>query len=307
MRVCFIGTGGSWPTKRRNPISIAVTSGKTNILLDCGEGTQRQILFTPLSPNKLDAILISHLHGDHFLGLPGLVQTMSLNDRSKELMIYGPEGIVGAFEKAMTMCSFNPGFEMNVITVREGDSFKVGEINFLASKADHTIPSLAFRVFQDQRPGRFSRKTALELGIPEGPLWGRLQKGESVSVTTKGVKMIVTPDMVMGPPREGYSLGYTGDTCPNHSIVELMKGVDMLIHEATFSSELEEKASEYKHSTARQAAITAREAKARTLYLVHSSPRYSREGQDEILLKEAMEVFDNVSMPEDLDCVELSR
>lgn len=232
---------------------------------------------------------------------------MSLNDRSQELMIYGPEGIVESFEKAMTMCSFNPKFEMKVIALKDGDNFRVGELDVLASNADHTIPSLAFRVFQEQRPGRFNRKTAIEMEIPEGPLWGRLQKGESVSITTKGVNKIVTPDMVMGPPRDGYSLGYTGDTCPNPSIVELMKGVDMLIHEATFSSELEQKAIEYKHSTAKQAALTAMKAKARSLYLVHSSPRYSREGEDEILLREAMEVFDNVKMPEDLDCVELSR
>ena len=158
MRICFLGTGGSWPTKRRNPLSIAVTSGTTTILLDCGEGTQRQILFSAVSPNKIEAILITHLHGDHFLGLPGLIQTMSLNERKDRLLIFGPEGIVDSFQKALTICHFNPGFEMEVRTIFPGDEFRVGELNVRAGKADHTIPSLAYRVFDDDKPGRFNRK-----------------------------------------------------------------------------------------------------------------------------------------------------
>lgn len=286
---------------------MAVSSGNTNLLLDCGEGTQRQLLFSTISPNKIDAILVSHLHGDHFLGLPGLIQTMSLNERSDKLKIFGPEGIDTSFQKALTMCYFNPRFDMEVYTLSPGDRFKVGELNIIAGKADHRIPSLAFRVHQDQKTGRFNRKKALELKIPEGPLWGRLQRGETVTFRHEGDNRTVTPDMVLGPPRSGLSVGYSGDTGPTSEMVDLMKGVDLLIHEATFSSELEERAREYCHSTAAQAARIAKEAGAGQLCLVHSSPRYSKEGEEEVLLKEAREIFEDVIMPEDLDCLDVTR
>jgi ribonuclease Z len=232
---------------------------------------------------------------------------MSLNERSDKLMIFGPEGIDTSFQKALTMCYFNPRFDMEVYTISPGDRFKVGELNILAGEADHIIPSLAFRVFQDEKTGRFNRRKALNLGIPEGPLWGRLQRGETISFRHGTEEKTVTPDMVLGPPRSGLSVGYSGDTGPIPGMVELMKGVDVLIHEATFSTELEERAREYCHSTAAQAARIAKEAGAGKLCLVHSSPRYSKEGEEEVLLREAREIFHNVIMPEDLDCMDVTR
>jgi ribonuclease Z len=307
MKVCFLGTGGSWPTKRRNPLSIAVMSGSTTILLDCGEGTQRQLQSSKVSPNRIEAIFVTHLHGDHFLGLPGLVQTMSLNDRSAKLMVFGPDGIVKAMEKALSMCVFNSRFDIEVCSINPGDVVRVGVLNISAGEANHSIPALAYRVFQDEKPGRFGRERALDLGIPEGPLWGRLQKGEDVTVTTDEGDRTYTPDMVLGPPRKGLSLCYSGDTGPSKKLTEFARDTDMLIHEATFSSDLEERAREYGHSTASQAAKTAKMAGAGALYLVHSSPRYSHEGDEQVLLDEAREIFPRVFLPEDLDCVEVIR
>jgi len=307
MRVCFLGTGGSWPTKRRNPISIALSSGSTNVLLDCGEGTQKQMLFSPVSPNKLDAIFITHLHGDHFLGVPGLIQTMSLNDRTEKLLVFGPEGIESSMEKALTMCHFQSRFEIRVRVMNPGDTVKVGELNFRAGRARHNVPSLAYRIFLDDRPGRFNRDRALELGIPEGRLWGRLQKGETVEVDFGGETREFTPEMVLGPPRKGVSIGYSGDTAPSKDVEELVKNVDLLIHEATFTSDLSENARKYGHSTAAEAALLAGSAKVSRLYIVHPSPRYAREGSEAPLLEEARNIFPETYLPEDLECIEVIR
>ncbi len=307
MRVCFLGTGGSWPTRKRNPLSFAVTSGRTNILVECGEGTQRQMLSAPISPIKLDAIFISHLHGDHFLGLPGLVQTMSLNDRTNDLHVYGPEGFDVSFEKAMTMCHYHPRFETIPHIIEPGELTRVKDLNIKAGNADHGIPALSFRIFEDPRPGRFNREKALELGIPEGKTWSRLQNGETITIENGEGTTRISPSMVLGPPRKGRSIAYSGDTAPTDELISIAKDSDILIHEATYSDDLSDKAAEYKHSTATQAALIARKAKVGKLYLVHSSPRYSRQEKEKVLLIEAKKIFSRSFLPDDLDCIEINR
>jgi len=255
---------------------------------------------------KIKAVLVSHLHGDHILGLPGLVQTMSLNDRKGVLQVFGPSGTVRSWQCAMNMCDFAPGFTIEVIEVGPGASFKVGELTIDVASARHNIPSLAFKVSTGERPGRFDRHKAMDLGIPEGPLWGELQKGKTVTFSKEGKVRSVGPDKVLGEKRPGVSIVYSGDTAPCQEIMELSRGAQVLIHESTYGEELREMADGYGHSTARGAAEIARDAGVERLFLVHSSPRYSKDSGSEKLLEEAKAVFMNVSIPEDGEIIEIN-
>jgi ribonuclease Z len=306
MRSCFIGTGGSWPTKTRNPTAITISSGGTNILLDCGEGTQKQLLHSHVSPMKIDAVLISHLHGDHFLGLPGLVQTMSLNDRNRKLEIYGPKGIKRSFEMGMQMCPNHPKFQTEVTELETGDRIMMKDLTIETISSTHSIETLGYRISERDRPGKFNRERALELGIPEGRYWGQLQSGKDVELVVDGEKRTFSPDMVLGPKRKGRSIGYTGDTAPTEEHVDFFHGVDLLIHEATYTEDLKEKAKEYFHSTAKEAATIAKRANVKRLCIFHSSPRYSGDGEDIVLLEEARSVFSETIMPDDLEVVEIN-
>lgn len=306
MKVCFLGTGGSWPTKRRNPLAISVSLNRTHILLDCGEGTQRQMLHSSVSPMKLDAVFITHLHGDHFLGVPGLVQSMSLMDRNKQLDIYGPPGMIRSFKLAMEICHNNPRFLTTVHELHPGAKVKVKDLTVSAQSSNHSIPSLAYRIDEGDRPGKFNRARALELGIPEGKLWGSLQRGEEVRLKTDKGEKIFKPEMVLGPRRPGRSIGYTGDTYPMEEHIEFFRGVNMLIHEATFTEDLHDRAEEFLHSTAKGAALIAKKAGAGKLYLVHTSPRYTKEGTETEALNEARNVFFESYLPEDLESVRIS-
>ncbi len=285
--VIFLGTGGSWPTVKRNVSAIAVKRGGEILLFDCGEGTQRQIQKSGLSYMQIKSIFISHFHGDHFLGLPGLIQTMQLNDRKEPLTIYGPRGISRIVEIVKNLGYFRPSYEIVGKDVDEGDEIRFNGYSVRPFRVEHNVPALGYVLEEDMRPGRFNKKKALELGIPEGPLFGRLQRGESIKLKDGRV---ITPDMVLGPPRPGRKVVYTGDTKPCNKVVEFARNADLLIHDATFLSDLEDIAIEYGHSTARQAAEIAKEANVDKLVLTHISPRYMDE---RLIEKEAKEVFKN--------------
>ncbi len=285
--VIFLGTGGSWPTVKRNVSAIAVKRGGEILLFDCGEGTQRQIQKSGLSYMQIKSIFISHFHGDHFLGLPGLIQTMQLNDRKEPLTIYGPRGISRIVEIVKNLGYFRPSYEIVGKDVDEGDEIRFDGYSVRPFRVEHNVPALGYVLEEDMRPGRFNKKKALELGIPEGPLFGRLQRGESIKLKDGRV---ITPDMVLGPPRPGRKVVYTGDTKPCNKVVEFARNADLLIHDATFLSDLEDVAIEYGHSTARQAAEIAKEANVDKLVLTHISPRYMDE---RLIEKEAKEVFKN--------------
>ncbi|MCD6542330.1 MAG: ribonuclease Z [Thermoplasmata archaeon] len=285
--VIFLGTGGSWPTVKRNVSAIAVKRGGEILLFDCGEGTQRQIQKSGLSYMQIKSIFISHFHGDHFLGLPGLIQTMQLNDRKEPLTIYGPRGISRIVEIVKNLGYFRPSYEIVGKDVDEGDEIRFNGYSVRPFRVEHNVPALGYVLEEDMRPGRFNKKKALELGIPEGPLFGRLQRGESIKLKDGRV---ITPDMVLGPPRPGRKVVYTGDTKPCNKVVEFARNADLLIHDATFLSDLEDVAIEYGHSTARQAAEIAKEANVDKLVLTHISPRYMDE---RLIEKEAKEVFKN--------------
>ena len=283
----FLGTGGSWPTVKRNVSAIAVKRGGEILLFDCGEGTQRQIQRSGLSYMQIKSIFISHFHGDHFLGLPGLIQTMQLNDRKEPLTIYGPRGISRIVEIVKNLGYFRPSYEIVGRDVDEGDEIRFDGYSVRPFRVEHNVPALGYVLEEDMRPGRFNKKKALELGIPEGPLFGRLQRGESIKLKDGRV---ITPDMVLGPPRPGRKVVYTGDTKPCNKVVEFARNADLLIHDATFLSDLEDVAIEYGHSTARQAAEIAKEANVDRLVLTHISPRYL---DDRAIEEEAKNIFEN--------------
>ncbi len=293
MKIVFLGTGGSWPSPERNVISIAVKREKEIILLDCGEGTQRQFMLSPVSFMQTQKVLISHFHGDHFLGLPGMIQSMTLNDREDDLQIFGPEGTVSLVSILLELGYFNPGFRVEVRDLEAGEVLDFGSYKITAFNAKHNVPCLGYCVEESERPGKFDLAKAKELGIPEGPLYRKLQQGEEVTFEGK----VFTPDMVLGPPRRGRKIVYSGDTIPSTEIVEYAKDCDVLIHDATAESSMEEKANQYGHSTARQAAEIAKMCNARVLFLIHVSPRYDDATP---LLEEAREIFENSMVAEDL-------
>jgi ribonuclease Z len=299
LRIIFLGTGGSWPTVKRNVSSIAVKRGSEIILFDCGEGTQRQFQQSTLSYMQISKIFITHFHGDHFLGLPGLIQTMQLNDRDKPLHIYGPEGIAELTDQLLTLGYFRPSYRIIAHEVNDGQELKFDEYSISALKVNHKIPTLAYRLKELERPGMFNKSKALKLGIPEGPLFSKLQKGHTITLSN-GEK--ITPDMILGPSRKGRKIVISGDTKPCDQIIAFSEDADILIHEATFDSRLQDIAKEYGHTTASQAAEIAKKARVEKLFLVHISPRYL---DFHVLEEEARSVFAHSYVPKDFQEVEV--
>lgn len=254
------------------------------ILFDCAEGTQRQLIISSLNFMHVDKILISHFHGDHFLGLPGLIQSMYLNDRTKDLNIYGPKGTTSIVKGILTLGYFNPTFRILTHDLADGEEVAFDKYRIMVRATDHDIPSLAFCIEEHPRKGKFHPEKALALGVPKGPLFRKLQNGEPVKLNDK----TITPEDVLGKPRKGRKVVYSGDTRPSEAIVELARDSEVLIHDATLSMELEEKAQRFGHSTATQAAEMAKQCNAKVLFLTHISPRYN----DGLLLEdEAKKVF----------------
>ena len=292
MQIVFLGTSGSWPTPKRNVSAIAVKRGPEVLLFDCGEGTQRQFMLSKLSFMQTTRIFLTHFHGDHFLGLPGLVQSMSMNGREKELLVYGPTGTEDLARTLVNLGHFAPAFSVVAKGLKGGAGVDCGEYSVRAIDTSHTVPSVGYVLEEGTRPGRFSLEKAKALGVPEGPMYSRLQEGQAVTVGGRAV----TPAMVLGPPRRGRKIVYTGDTLPSNRVLEAARDADVLIHDATADTALEEKANRYGHSTGRQAAEIARDAGVHALILTHVSPRYE---DTSTILAEAKAAFPNTYMAED--------
>jgi ribonuclease Z len=299
LSIIFLGTGGSWPSVKRNVTSIAVKRASEVILFDCGEGTQRQLQKSSLSYMQISKIFITHFHGDHFLGLPGLIQTMQLNDRDVPLHIYGPKGLDTLLDQLMSLGYFKPNYQVISHEIDEGDELKFEGYSIDVIRVNHGVPSLAYSLVEGMRPGKFDKPKALELGIPEGPLFSRLQKGEII--TLKNGKKI-TPSMVLGPARKGRKIVFSGDTTPLDKMIKFANDADVLIHEATFDSELEDIAGEYGHTTAAQAAEIAKKAKVKKIFLIHISPRYI---DNKKIIIDARKVFKNSFVPKDFEEIEI--
>ena len=300
LSIIFLGTSGSWPTVKRNVSSVAVKRGSEIILFDCGEGTQRQFQKSNLSYMQTSKIFITHFHGDHFLGIPGLIQTMQLNDRDKPLYIYGPEGIIKLTQQLLSLGYFRPSYEIVAYEIGDGEVIDFDDYVIRALSVEHNVPTLAYSLEENMRPGKFNKSRALELGIPEGPMFSKLQHGETITLKN-GTK--ITPKMVLGPPRQGRKIVISGDTRPCDKLVNFSENADVLVHDATFDSELEDIANEYGHATAYQAAEIAKKAKVERLFLTHISPRYL----DPLVLEnDAKKIFKHSFVPKDFQEIEIT-
>jgi ribonuclease Z len=285
MQVTFLGTSAAVPTVDRNVAALMLQRDGELLLFDCGEGTQRQMM-RYASGFAVDDVFVTHFHADHTLGIPGLLRTMGLQGRTAPLRLYGPRGAQRQIGALTSLGMERPKFAVEVFELRAGDVMPRGEYDLLVGEAQHKGDCLAYAIAERERLGRFDPARAVALGIPEGPLWGRIHKGESVSLDDGRV---VSPQDLVGPPRTGRRVVYTGDTAPCSAITELARGADLLVHEATFGEDERERARETGHSTAREAAIVAREAGVKRLVLTHVSARYTREAPE--LLAEAREIF----------------
>jgi len=299
LSIIFLGTGGSWPTVKRNVTSIAVKRAGEVILFDCGEGTQRQFQKSKLSYMQISKIFITHFHGDHFLGLPGLIQTMQLNDRDIPLHIYGLKGMNKLLDQLLSLGYFKPNYKIISHEVKEGNVLDFKEYLIRVLNVKHGVPTIAYSLEEKMRPGKFDKPKALKLGIPEGPLFSKLQHGKTITLKD-GRK--ITPDRVLGPPRKGRKIVISGDTVPIDKMIGFAKDADVLIHDATFDSTFEDISTEYGHSTASQAAEIAKKANVDKLFLTHISPRYL---DGSTLEDDAQKIFKNTIVPKDFQEIEI--
>lgn len=285
LRIVFLGTSSSRPTVRRNVPALAVQRGGELFLFDCGEGTQRQMMRFGVGFGVRE-IFITHLHADHYLGLPGLLRTMSLQGRDEELVVWAPEGGAAVLEDAIALGGDRIHFPVPVRELPAGESVRYEGFEIRAFAAQHVGSANGLVLAEDTRLGRFDVELARALGVPEGPLFGKLHRGADV-VTESG--RVVRAAEVVGPARPGRTLVYTGDTRPSETTVDAARGADLLIHESTFSDEEHDRAVETRHSTAGEAAAIARRAGVKRLVLTHFSARHAE--QPYRLVAEAASVF----------------
>lgn len=297
-KITFLGTSGTVPTVERNPSSIFVSFGGEKLLFDCGEGTQRQMMIAKTGFG-ISSVFITHMHTDHFIGIFGLIESMSLNGREKPLYVYCPEPrfLKGLFSE---FGYDSLDFEIMVTGLRDGDCVRFQNFMVVAFKTDHIVRSVGYVIVEDNFY-RFSPEKAKEIGIPPGPLYKKLAEGQTVVWNGE----LVTPEMVTDGIVRGRKLVYTGDTRPTDRIVEVAENADMLIHDSSFTSELQDWAEYTKHSTALEAAEVARKAGVRKLVLTHISARYSNDTSP--LLSEAKKVFPETYVAEDFSTFELHR
>jgi ribonuclease Z len=293
--VLFVGTAGSAPTAGRGLPATLVRRGGDRLLFDCGEGTQRQLLRS-IGLVDLEEIFLTHFHADHFLGLPGMLKTFGLRGREMPLTIYGPPGLRALFE-ALRPVVGGTAYEVRLVELEpnvplERDGYLVAPF-----QVAHRVRAYGYAIVEQDRPGRFDEQRARELGVEPGPDFGRLQRGEPVSVDGREV----LPEQVLGETRPGRRIVLAGDSAPADSTRAIAHGADLLVHEATFTVEEAERAAETGHSTARGAAELAAAAEVTLLALNHVSPRYSPDD----LRAEAREAFDATIVPRDFDRVEI--
>ncbi len=275
LHVHFLGTAGALPTPQRNLPCIMVRRGADTLLFDCGEGAQQQMM-RARTGFTVNAVFITHWHADHFLGVFGLTQTLSFMGRTDPLPLYGPPGVHEFAATVSQLCRNTLRFPVESVELRGGSRVEFGGYAVHAFSTLHGIQSLGYVLAEESRPGRFDREKAVSLGVPPGPLFGHLQRGEAVRVARDGKEVVVRPDEVMGPPRPGRKICYTGDTRPvGDRIGELAAGADLLIHDATFDDRDRERADEVHHTTAGEAGAAAAALGVKTLALVHISPRYT--------------------------------
>ncbi|HUH99946.1 MAG TPA: ribonuclease Z [Nitrososphaerales archaeon] len=284
LEVVFLGTSSATPTRGRNLPAIAVRREGEVVLMDCGEGTQRSFVEHRLGVNREMVVLITHLHGDHVNGLLGLLQTMSMSQRGKKLTLVGPSGLFPWVKTSMEMLNIGLTFDLQFFAAKPGIVLRKDDYRIRCTRASHSTEAWSYIFEERPRPGVFDSKKALALGVPEGKKWSTLQHGRSVVVEGRTIR----PGQVLGPRREGRSVGYSGDTRPSADLARFFWGVDLLIFDSTFASKDADKAVERKHSTSSEAAEVAKKAQVKRLALTHFSARYRNVSR---LVKEAKRVF----------------
>jgi ribonuclease Z len=294
--VTFVGTAASVPTASRGTSATLVVRGGSRVLVDCGEGTQRQLLRSGLGLVDVDAILLTHLHGDHYLGLPGMLKTYALRGRTNDLPLIGPPGLLALLDTLHPVIGRLP-FTLDARELEQGTALELDGARWAGFPTRHSIRSLGYALVEDPRPGMFDLAAANALGIPAGPLFGALQRGETVTVGDSSVR----PDQVLGPPRAGRTVVITGDSEPCDGTRMAAERADLLIHEATFLHEERQRARETRHSTAREAAELAGAADVAMLALTHLSSRFHPRD----VRREAERVFPRTVVPRDFDQIEV--
>ena len=292
IRVTFLGTAASRPTVGRNVSGLAVQREGDLMLFDCGEGTQRQMMRYATGFN-VGAIFITHMHADHFLGISGLLRTLGLQGRVDPLELYGPPGSAPTLDVMVHLGAERIPFEVPVRELGAGDAVRREGYEVRAFAVDHGVRAVGYALVEDERLGRFDVERARALGVPEGPLFGRLHHGQPIDVEGR----TILPSDVVGPPRPGRRVVFTGDTRPSRGVAEVARCADLLVHDCTFAEEEAERADETMHATATGAARMAREAGVKRLLLTHISARYA--DNPRALEEEANAIFPGARVAQD--------
>lgn len=296
MQIVFLGTSSAKPTKERNHSAIFVSYGSDGILFDCGEGTQRQLTIAGIKPPKINKVLISHWHGDHILGLSGLIQTLGLMGYEKTLRIYGPIGTKKRMKALFESCDFEERISIEVKEVKEGKFYDGDDYYLEAYELKHSTRTIGFR-FVEKDKTRINISAVKKLGIPEGPLLGKLQEGKSIMFKGKKISPKETTYVV-----EGKKLAYIPDSVSNKNSLKIAQDADILICDATYVSDLQEKADKHMHMTAKDAGLIANQSNVKKLIITHFSARYK---DSHVLEEDARDVFNNVEAAYDFMKVKL--
>jgi len=300
MKLVFLGTGCSNPTSERGLSAIGLRFMGKWMLFDCAEGTQRQMMKSNVSYMKVKYIFFSHFHADHFLGFPGLVATMSMHERDYPLHVFGPKGTKERVQRALNLGLMRKDFEINVTEItRAGKIVEEQGFEVIAFPLKHDVPCLGFALKEKDKEGEFQRAKALKL-LPEGPLWGKLQKGQAVKWKGKTIKPKQVMDYSKG--RKGRKVSVVMDTVPFSGYFDDIEGSNVLVHEASFSEKNAQRAKETRHSTARQAGSVAAKTNAKKLVITHVSPRQKKAKE---LENEARQEFADVMVAKDLDSLKV--
>ena len=298
MKLVYLGTSAAAPTPERSLTCICLVRENEVLMFDAGEGAQVAYLKAGLPWNKKMKIFVTHLHGDHCLGILGLLQTMSMQKRTESLEIYGPTGIEEFITANIKVLNFGLPFPVFITIVEEGDVVNEKKYRISCCEAQHGIPAFSYCFEENEKPGVFYPEKAKELGIPEGKMWQELQNGNSVEVN--GVK--IDSSQVTGDKRPGKKIGISGDTRPTEKLQNFFTNSDYLSFDCTFSFDLKDRAIETNHGTAKEAAELAKNANVKNLILTHFSARYSDES---VLLDEAKQIHESVIAAKDLLEIEI--
>ncbi len=298
MKLVFLGTSAAQPTENRGLSCICLERDGEILMFDAGEASQVSFMKSGLGWNKKMKLFVTHMHGDHCVGILGLLQTMSMQNRTETLEIFGPNGIEEFIGANIKILNFGLSFPVLITTIKEGKIYEDEKFSIYVCKANHSIPAFSYLFEEKKKAGRFNLEKAKQLGIPEGKLWSKLQKGYEITIDGK----IISPEQVLGEKRPGKKIGISGDTMPTPEIEKFFINCDYLVFDSTFLDKEKQKAYDTCHSTARQAATLGKNAKVKNLILTHFSARYKDEIEH---LKEAQEIHNSVITAKDLLEIEI--